>query len=296
MDKEGFSHRFLRASNLLPSRINAAFLIPILFVPVLVLPQARKTQPLPQQGGASTGGAYAPVKDAQRRPITAGGYVDGAPIVYINIAEKAGLSSFHHKMGTPEKQFIIETPGSGVALLDYDNDGWLDIFLVNGSTYDALKGKEKPPRAALFHNNHDGTFTDVTDRAGVANERWGFGVAVGDYDNDGWPDIYVSNYGKNRLYHNNHDGTFTDLADKAGVALGGWSTGVTFGDYDGDGKLDIFVAGYVHYDIDNPPVPGSAATQFSFCQYRGQPVMCGPRGLPGEQDHLFRNNGNGTFT
>ena len=277
--------------------IKTALVIFFFVFPLFAPSQASKPQPAPaQQGGASTGGTYAPIKDAQHRPITAGGFVDNAPTVYINVAEKAGLTSFHHKMGTPEKRYIVETPGSGVALLDYDNDGWLDIYLVNGSTYEAMKRKEKAPRAALFHNNHDGTFTDVTDTAGVANERWGFGVAVGDYDNDGWADIYVSNFGKNRLYHNNHDGTFTDVAEKAGVTLGGWSTGVTFGDYDADGRLDIFVAGYVQYDIDNPPVPGSAATQFSFCQYRGKPVMCGPRGLPGERDHLFHNNGDGTFT
>src|SRR5690348_1434787 len=256
----------------------------------------KQNVPLPRPSGMSTGGVHAPIKDSHSRPITAGGFVDDAPVVFLDITHQAGLDKFGHRSGTPEKSTIIEAPGSGVALLDYDNDGWLDIYILNGSTVPALLGKEPAPRGMLFHNNHDGTFTDVTDKAGVANERWGFGVAVGDYDNDGWPDIYVANYGKNRLYHNNHDGTFTDLADKAGVALGGWSTGVTFGDYDGDGKLDIFVAGYVHYDIDNPPVPGSAATQFSFCQYRGQPVMCGPRGLPGEQDHLFRNNGNGTFT
>lgn len=191
---------------------------------------------------------------------------------------------------------ILETPGSGVALLDYDNDGWLDIYLVNGTTVPAIKGREAAPRAMLFHNNHDGTFTDVTDKAGVANERWGFGVAVGDYDNDGWPDIYVSNYGKNRLYHNNHDGTFTDVAEKAGVALGGWSTGPTFGDYDHDGRLDLFVPGYVKFDIDHPPgTPGSSVPAGS-CQFRGVPVFCGPRGLPGESDHLFHNNGDGTFT
>src|SRR5437667_49398 len=115
-------------------------------------------------------------------------------------------------------------------LIDYDNDGWLDIYLLNGSTFAALKGKEAAPRGMLLHNNHDGTFTDVTEKAGVANERWGFGVAVGDYDNDGWPDIYVSNFGKNRLYHNNHDGTFTDVAETTGVAPGGWSTGATWGD------------------------------------------------------------------
>jgi len=123
-------------------------------------------------------------------------------------------------MGTPEKPYILETIGSGVALLDYDHDGWLDIYIVNGSTYDALDGKAEPPHAALFHNNHDGTFTDVAAKAGVTNDRWGFGVAVGDFDNDGWPDLYVANYGKNRLYHNNHDGTFTDIGESAGVQLG----------------------------------------------------------------------------
>jgi len=191
----------------------------------------------------STGVPHAAVKDPQSRPITAGGFVDGAPIVFADIAHAAGLDKFHHRSGTLQKSTILETPGSGVALLDYDRDGWLDIYLVNGSTFEALKGQEAAPRAMLFHNNHDGTFTDVTDKAGVANERWGFGVAVGDYDNDGWPDIYVSNFGKNRLYHNNHDGTFTDVAEKAGVTLGGWSTGATWGDYDHDGYLDLFVPG-----------------------------------------------------
>ncbi len=138
-------------------------------------------------------------------------------------------------MGTLEKNFIVETNGSGVCLVDYDNDGWLDIYLVNGSTFNALDGKEETPHAALFRNNHDGTFTDVTQKAGVANDRWGYGCSVADYDNDGWPDIYVGNYGQNRLYHNNHDGTFTDRAEKAGVTLGNWSPGSTWGDYDGDG-------------------------------------------------------------
>jgi hypothetical protein len=155
---------------------------------------------------------------------------------------------------------------------------------------------EEPPHAALFHNNHDGTFTDVAAKAGVTNDRWGFGVTIGDFDNDGWPDIFVANYGKNRLYHNNHDGTFTDVAEKAGVTLGGWSSGATWGDYDGDGRLDLFVAGYVHFDRDNLPVSGSKAVGFSTCQYRGATVMCGPRGLKGEPDHLFYNNGDGSFT
>ena len=258
-------------------------------------PPAGKPAQAAPPAGVSTGGIYAPIKDSQSRPITAGGFVDGAPVVFADITERAGLNKFHHRSGTPEKSTIIDTPGSGVALLDYDNDGWLDIYLLNGSTIPALKGKEPAPRAMLFHNNHDGTFTDVTEKAGVANERWGFGVAVGDYDNDGWPDIYVANYGKNRLYHNNHDGTFTDVAEKAGVTLGGWSAGPTWGDYDHDGFLDLFVPGYVKFDPDRPPGPATGLPA-SFCQFRGVRVMCGPRGLAGEGDHLFHNNGNGTFT
>nr|WP_041598062.1 CRTAC1 family protein [Granulicella tundricola] len=248
----------------------------------------------PGHGGSGTAGIFPPVLDSAKRPITAGGTVKTGPIVFADIAQKAGLTSWHHTMGSPEKRYIIDTLGSGVALLDYDNDGWLDIYLVNGSTAPALAGKQPSPHAALFHNNHDGTFTDVTAKAGVANDRWGIGVAVGDYDNDGWPDLYVTNFGGNRLFHNNHDGTFTDVAVKAGVALGNWSTGATWGDYDGDGKLDLFVPGYVHYDLKNQS--GDATVPLTFCQYRGVKTMCGPRGLPGESDHLFHNNGDGTFT
>jgi enediyne biosynthesis protein E4 len=274
----------------------------ILLVSLVAIPSIARAQnpergdAREQQGGMSTGVAHAPVKDALSRPITAGGFVDGAPVIFADITHAAGLDRFHHRSGTPEKSTILETPGSGVALIDYDNDGWLDIYLLNGSTVAALKGKEAPPRAMLLHNNHDGTFTDVTEKAGVANERWGFGVAVGDYDCDGWPDIYVSNFGKNRLYHNNHDGTFTDVAEKAGVTLGGWSTGATWGDYDRDGLLDLFVPGYVKFDPDNPPIAGKGGIPPGFCQFRGIDVMCGPRGLPGESDHLFHNNGDGTFT
>jgi enediyne biosynthesis protein E4 len=244
--------------------------------------------------GVSTGAAHPAVLDAQHRPITAGGFVTTGPVIFKDIAKEAGLTTWSHHMGTPAKSNIIETVGSGVALIDYDNDGWLDIYLVNGSTYDAETGKTKPPHAALFHNNHDGTFTDVTQKAGVANDRWGFGAVVGDFDNDGWPDIYVSNYGSNRLFHNNHDGTFTDVAEKAGVAIGGaWSTGATWGDYDGDGFLDLFVPGYVHEDKAGQD---SSTVSATFCQFRGIRVMCGPHGLRGEADHLFHNNGNGTFT
>ena len=143
-------------------------------------------------GGVNTGGTHAPILDSEKRPITAGGFVKTGPIIFQDIAAKAGLTTWHHTMGTPKKQFILEAPGSGVALLDYDKDGWLDIYMVNGSTYDALSGKAESPHAALFHNNHDGTFTDVAAKAGVTNDRWGFGVAVGDYDNDGYPDLFVA--------------------------------------------------------------------------------------------------------
>jgi hypothetical protein len=268
----------------------------VIYLVVQAQPPASAQSQNPPPSGMATGGVHAPVKDALSRPITAGGFVDGAPIVFLDVTKQAGLDKFHHRSGTAEKTTILEAPGSGVALLDYDNDGWLDIYLLNGSTVPAMKGKEAAPRAMLLHNNHDGTFTDVTEKAGVANERWGFGVAVADYDNDGWPDIYVSNYGKNRLYHNNHDGTFTDVAEKAGVALNGWSTGPTWGDYDRDGLLDLFVPGYVKYDLDHPVLAGQGGLPAGSCQYRGVDIFCGPLGLVGESDHLFHNNGDGTFT
>jgi enediyne biosynthesis protein E4 len=192
-----------------------------------------------------------------------------------------------------------QAPSGGVAILDYDGDGRPDIYLLNGSTFDAIRGKEKPPRAALFHNLGNWRFEDVTDRAGVANERWGMGVAVGDYDNDGRPDIYVSNFGVSRLYHNNGDGTFTDVAEKLGCVRKGWSTGPSFGDYDRDGRLDIFVPGYLEFDLDNLPLNpadfGKPGISKNFCQFRGIPVMCGPRGLKGEHDSLYHQKTDGTF-
>jgi enediyne biosynthesis protein E4 len=247
------------------------------------------------EGGVNTGVPQAAQFDAQHRPMTAGGFVKDAPTLFEDVSEKAGLTHWTHKMGTPEKKYIIETNGSGVGLIDFDNDGWLDIYVVNGSTFNALDGKEMPPHAALFRNNHDGTFTDVAAKAGVTNDRWGVGAAIADYDNDGWPDIFVSNWGKNRLYRNNHDGTFTDVAEKAGVQLGNWSTGATWGDYDGDGRLDLFVPGYVHFDRANLPSGGENGVPDTFCTFRGVQVNCGPRGLKGEPDHLFHNNGDGTF-
>ena len=235
-------------------------------------------------------------RDPNKRSITESGFVDSGSIVFEDATKAAGLSGWKNVMGAADKRLIIDTNGSGLGLIDYDNDGWLDVYLVNGSTFAALDGKEEPPHAALFHNNHDGTFTDVAAKAGVTNDRWGFGAAIADYDNDGWADILVTNWGKNRLYHNNHDGTFTDLAEKAGVALENWSAGGTWGDYDGDGRLDLFIAGYVHFDRDNLPYAKTKATGFSYCEFRGEPVMCGPMNLQGEPDHLFHNNGDGTFT
>jgi len=257
---------------------------------------ANATRAQQPQGGIASSGQHKAVFDSQHRPITAGGFVKTGPIIFKNVAAAAGLTRWRHTAGTPAKRLLLEAKGPGVCLLDYDNDGWLDIYLVNGSTYDALAGKATSPHAALFHNNHDGTFTDVTEKAGAANDRWGYGCAVGDYDNDGWPDLYVTNFGKNRLYRNNHDGSFTDVAEQAGVAIGTWSTGATFGDYDGDGRLDLFVAGYAQIDLANPPIYGAKRADSLLCQYYGLPVMCGPRGLKGEHDHLFHNNGDGTFS
>jgi enediyne biosynthesis protein E4 len=244
--------------------------------------------------GRKTSGELA--QGARKTPITATGFVDSGPVPFQDVTRPAGLSGWKHTMGNADKRLIIDTNGSGVGLIDYDNDGWLDIYIVNGSTFNALDGKEDSPHAALFHNNHDGTFTNVAAKAGVTNDRWGFGVAIADYDNDGWPDLLVTNWGKNRLYHNNHDDTFTDVAEKAGVTLGNWSAGATWGDYDGDGRLDLFTSGYVHFDRDNLPYEHTKATGFSYCEFRGEPVMCGPKNLEGEPDHLFHNNGDGTFT
>ena len=246
-------------------------------------------------GGVSTGAA---VTYTSKRTV---GIVDpNAPLVFEDVTDQTALKNFKHVSGSESKDYIFETPSGGVAIFDYDGDGLPDIYLLNGSTIAAMQGKEKPPRAALYHNLGNWKFEDVTDRAGVANERWGFGVAVGDYDNDGRPDLYVSNFGVSRLYHNNGDGTFTDVAEKLGVARKGWSTGATWGDYDGDGRLDLFVPGYAEIDLNNlPPNPSEAGKPGklaqNFCQFRGVPVMCGPRGLKGESDTLYHQKPDGTF-
>jgi enediyne biosynthesis protein E4 len=288
----------LRRPPVLPVRFASLTVAILLAASCITSLSAQKPAEQPQSGGGgiSSAGTFAPVYDAEKRPITAGGFVDNGTVVFEDATKASGLATWRHVMGTVQKKYILETDGSGVALIDYDNDGWLDIYLVNGSTFDALTGKTTPPHAALFHNNHDGTFTNVAAKAHVTNDRWGFGVAIGDFDNDGWPDIFVANYGQNRLYRNNHDGTFTDVAEKAGVTLGNWSDGATWGDYDGDGRLDLFVSGYVHYDLNHQPDSDDGGLPFAYCQLHGFKVMCGPRGLQGEPDHLFHNNGDGTFT
>ena len=243
-------------------------------------------------GGASTG---TPVTYTSRR--TAGITDPNAPVVFEDVTDKTALANFRHRSGGAAKDYILDTPSGGVAIFDYDNDGRPDIYLLNGSTIAALQGKEKLPRAALYRNLGNWKFEDVTEKAGVANERWGFGVAAGDYDNDGNADLYVGNFGVSRLYRNNGNGTFTDVAEKLNVARRGWSTGASWGDYDGDGRLDLFVPGYVQLDLNNlPPSPsatGGAAQ--NFCQFRGVHVMCGPRGLTGDGDTLYHQKPDGTF-
>jgi len=241
-----------------------------------------------------------------------------APAVqFVDVTSEAGLSAFHHVSGDPAKNYIIEVSGSGVAAFDYDGDGLPDVYLVNGSTLDRLRHGTPAPPAALYRNLGGGRFRDVTAETGAGNGRWGQGVCAGDFDNDGREDMYVTNFGVNRLYRN-EGGHFTDVASGAGVAVDSWSTGCAFGDYDGDGWLDLYVAGYVALDLNHlPPSPlgaggpitalpssttgavgmGAAYTAgATFCTYRGERVMCGPRGLTGAPDHLFHNNHDGTFT
>lgn len=208
---------------------------------------------------------------------------------FVDNAEKAGLKEPVTFGGRESKAYIIETTGTGVAIFDYNNDGWPDIFIVNGTTIGA---KEATP-SFLYRNNKDGTFTNVAAEAGITETGWGQGACVGDYDNDGNEDLFVTYYGKNRLYHNLGNGKFEEVAEKAGVAGDGktWGTGCAFVDYDRDGKLDIMMATYVDFDIASAPVAGKTAN----CMWKGVAVMCGPRGLKPSRNILFHNLGNGRF-
>jgi hypothetical protein len=221
----------------------------------------------------------------------------GAPLGFTltDVARQAGLNAVCVFGDEYVKRWIIETTGCGIAFFDYDHDGWLDIFQVNGSKLEGFpKGQE--PTNHLYHNNRDGTFTDVTAKAGLARTGWGQGVCVGDYDNDGFDDLFVTYWGQNALFHNNGDGTFTEVTEKSGLLQHSprprWNTGCCFVDYDRDGRLDLFIANYVDLDLNQTPAAGKG----QYCWWKGIPVMCGPRGLPGGKNLLYHNNGEGTFT
>lgn len=206
-----------------------------------------------------------------------------------DITAKTGITFTH--TSSKIKKYIFESMNGGVIVFDYDRDGWPDIYFTNAPTIKMSLDKQTA-MGALYRNNHDGTFSDVTQKVGITRACLAMGGAVGDYDNDGWPDLYITCLGKNILYHNNGDGTFSDVTAKAGVGDSRWSAGSSFGDYDGDGYVDLMVANYVDFHLDDLPQFGSS----SFCKYRGVDVQCGPRGLKGAGDVLYHNNGDGTFT
>ena len=251
-------------------RLGLAFFLPLLITANLVA-QAHTPAPPPPPGSKT--------RACQGRTVPQ----------MVDITPKTGIT-FQH-VADPEKKYIVESMGGGVVILDYDRDGWPDIYFTNAPTVD-MALHNKSARSALYHNNHDGTFTDVTDRAGVATPCFAMGGAAGDYNNDGWPDIVVSCLGHTILYRNNGDGTFTDVTKQAGIDDPRWATGVAFGDYDNDGFVDLVVTRYVDFHLDDLPGFGSSPT----CKYRGIDVQCGPRGLKGAGDSLYHNNGDGTFT
>ncbi len=211
---------------------------------------------------------------------------DGRPR-FVEVGRSAGLD-FQHASGSASKDYILETIGSGAAWLDYDRDGWMDLYLVNGGDWQELKAGRRSASNALFRNLGDGTFSEVTRRAGVGGRHWGMGATAADFDNDGWTDLFIVNYGPNSLFRNRGDGSFDEIAEKAGVASTLWGSSAAFGDYDGDGWLDLYVTNYVRFDHHEARPPE--------CQYRGIQVHCGPKGLTPSPDRLYHNNRDGTFS
>lgn len=259
------SNKFSSARGIVSARIRLSWIV-LLICPLITAPVWLKP---------------APARSDKVEPIAE----------FQDLAHKAGLTATNVFGGKHSSTYILESTGTGVAIFDYDNDGWPDIFFVNGTTLEGFPSGSAPTNH-LYHNNHDGTFSDVTEKAGLLASGWGQGACVGDYDNDGWEDLYVTYYGKNRLYHN-LGGRFEEVAESAGVAGDGkkWGSGCAFVDYDRDGRLDLAVANYADFDLGNPPPPGKYPT----CLWKGVAVFCGPRGLPSTKNILYHNLGNGHF-
>ena len=214
-------------------------------------------------------------------------------VQFTDVAKDAGLTDTVYYGSSERVRYIVEANGCGVAFYDYDSDGWLDIFVLNGTRLDGLPAGATPTNR-LYKNNRDGTFSDVTEEAGLVRTGWANSVCIGDFDNDGNDDLFVTYWGQNVLYRNNGDGTFSDVTEEAGLSgfPDRWNAGATFIDYDRDGHLDLFVSNYVDIDLERVPLPG----QGNNCEWKGVPVFCGPRGMPGTKNYLYRNNGDGTFS
>ncbi|MEG9434114.1 CRTAC1 family protein [Terriglobus sp. ADX1] len=271
---------------LLPRRrflATSAFMLGSALTEALATPLWKWTDPSLLQIAKSSGTTMTPSSTAGTSPVQ-----------FVDVAAKAGLTSPSVWGGVDHKRSIIEAKGSGLAFFDYDHDGWLDIYLTNGDRLDTQWPKGEAPTSHLYKNNRDGTFTDVTEGSGLGITGWQTGVCVGDYNNDGWDDLFCCLWGQNILFHNNGNGTFTDVTRKAGLYRDEvrWGAGCTFLDYDRDGFLDLFICNYLKLD----PQHMNTSDDSHFCQWKGVPVMCGPRGLPPDTNLLFHNNGDGTFT